>query len=131
MVFTYNDTLLLISILHSDRTKGTTIRDIVSYFDYVDHSILNYEDFKIGIEKLVSIELVQLKEYKFYTGGSFNDWWDSKFGNKKQVYVYKEIELVLEYLNTQYKESDLGVCEDLPSLEDYRSGVNEYLKKLT
>jgi len=70
MPWNWSDAWLLMSIVTKDK-KGTTLRDIISVGDYINHSIFSFDELKGGLEKLISIDYVVIKKDRFLTTKKF------------------------------------------------------------
>ncbi|MEQ8714618.1 MAG: hypothetical protein RIC80_16475 [Cyclobacteriaceae bacterium] len=131
MTFNFSDSWLLTSIRNAEESEyGATLKDVIAYADYSNHAIMNWEELRDGLLKLISLGLVIENNHKLVTTKKFKEWWYENFNSKKRIYVHKQIELVQTYMNkafssfeTEGEKKSIKLTED-----DYQNALREYLK---
>lgn len=140
MTFEYSDALLLQSIKFSEQVdQGATLTDIVQASDYIDHSIMTYNELINGTKKLKQIGLVVEHNKRLQTTKTFKDWWTKKYKDKKRIVIIKALEEVKAYLDKTYATTENEVTAktefvkvDLDNaIEDYQKLTSDILEKFT
>ena len=99
MTISYSNALLIQSIFHSEKEDlGAKLTHVIAYADYVNHSILTFGEFEIGLKKLAALDLVAEDKEVLATTHKFKDWWNKKFSNKKRIYPLNELDQIALYL---------------------------------
>ena len=130
MKFDFTDAWILHSIhFQESGNSGTELRKIISYADYVNHAIITYPEFVTSILKLVSIGIVKQQNKTLATTEVFKQWWDNQYTRKKNIPVLEIIHQVEQYLNLNFKNSDLSasIKEIQITEEEFIKAVDIYL----
>jgi hypothetical protein len=101
-------TSLDITILQSIARGSSTIRDVISFVDYIDHSVITFEEFSSAMQKLSRGGLIERSENTIRATATFKEWIDLNM--KKKLAVDKEFYAIKEYLSLNYKEEQLKTC---------------------
>lgn len=107
----------------------TGIRNIISFVDYIDHSVLTYPEFETATTKLLAAGAIAVKDSDPVCNDAYHMWWKKKYG-KKTVGTSKEIKETKEFLNTTF-----GEVEPLPkttgffSKGEFEAAVKLYLSR--
>lgn len=130
MNFQFSDTWLLHSIFNTEKQDdGAAIKDIIAFSDYTNHSIMNYEEFISGVEKLISVGLVFPIAKNYKTSELFREWCSSKFNKKIRMNVAKEFNVIENYLSTNFSKTTPAIKANLSikySEKDYKKKIAEY-----
>ncbi|MCA6368964.1 MAG: hypothetical protein IM618_18205 [Cytophagales bacterium] len=131
MTFDYTDALLLESIkLSQSNDEGATLSDIIKWSDYINHSIMTYQEFVSGTEKLKCLGLVKEQKKRLRTTDIFESWWTKKYGEKSRFGLLKAMEEIEKYLNRDFgkHEQQLDRKATKFTREDFELSTTEYLK---
>lgn len=128
-VLSFTDALILQSIYHSEeKTKGTELRNIIAYADYVNHAILTFDELSNGLRNLSTLNLILQNKTTFKTSAEFKKWWRTRFGKKPRIYVLKEAEEIEKYLiSLNEKKSSAAPAQVDITEAEYKLAVNSYL----
>ena len=134
MEFNSSDILVLQSVFNCEGRDGSaaSLAGIISYADYIDHSVMTYDEFANGVQKLMAIRLVMQRGKKFATTKRFKDWWSEKFKDKKRVYADKERIEFKAYLNEVFGKTDAIKSKTVLKLdaETFDLEVKAYLARM-
>lgn len=120
------DAVILQCIAQNEsKTRGASLESIIGFADYINHAVLTYEEFRLGISKLEGAELVSIKGDLFYTTALFKSWRKKKF--KKNVSVDKEYQEIKTFLSTI--QVTQVAATDIISEEDFNAVIKGYLQK--
>ena len=127
MKFSYYDSCLLMSICMAD-DHGTDIKGIISYIDYIDHSIISWPEISGALIKLKTIGAVKEKGKILLLTAKFKTWWLKKYKTSGNRSVSKQVEALNAYLDECYAEVKkhhpdihIGLTE-----EDYLMALKAY-----
>ena len=126
MKFGFYDSCILISICLSGR-KGACLKDIITYIDYADHSVITWQELKSGLHKLKRIGAIIEKKKSIYPTPKFISSWNKKIKNMKGHSVMDFIGEVNEYLDQTYAAFKIQP-ENVPTeikKEDYHFAIKE------
>ena len=125
----YNNALLLYSIYNTQQNKnGTELKDIIAYSDYINHSIMNFEEFNKGINYLYKKGLVNVIDKRIFVDKKFVKWFKNEHKNNKRIYHLKEIEKIQKYLNIEKDKIFTNSLKKNFTKTEYNKFVKEYLK---
>jgi hypothetical protein len=130
MRFNFTDAWILHSIHFSELDNlAAELRKIISYADYVNHAIITYPEFVQSILKLVSIGIVKQQNKTLTTTRVYKQWWDSQYSEKKSMPVLEIIHHVEQYLNLNFKNSDLSASINKIQIteQEFTKAVDIYL----
>lgn len=105
-------------------TRGASLESIIGFADYINHTVLTYNEFSSGINKLEGAELVSMKDNLFYTTALFKSWRKKKI--KKNVSVDKEYQEIKIFLNT-IQVTQTGTS--LIPIDKFNAVIEAYLQK--
>ncbi|MBC7861761.1 MAG: hypothetical protein IAF38_02230 [Bacteroidia bacterium] len=133
MNFQFSDTWLLHSILNTEKKDtGAEMKDIIAFADYTNHSIMEYEEFAGGIEKLLAAGLILPVGKNYSTSEEFKVWFKSKFNKKIRMNVQKEFTGIENYLNAHFPDGPSNVVSSdfrkQCSEEEFRKVISGYLE---
>ena len=129
--YNYTSALLLYSIFSTEREGGAELKDIVAFADYVNHAIMNFNEFNFAIVYLLKLGLVEEIDKKLFVKDSFREWYNNKHKNNKRVYLLGIIEKIQKYLNDKMKDNILSKNVKTRITEfDFGNGVNEYIENI-
>ena len=132
MTFTSTDARILYSIYQpKQKTEEVSFRDVISFSDYIDHSIPEYEELSSSLNRLAHAGVVEVASATVKATPAYKKWLTASFKNKKPVSVYKKMQEIEAYLNTSFA-SLLSTIEEkeIISKEEFEKAVNEYLKRV-
>ncbi len=90
---------LISSIFHTENnSKCFNLMNIIAYADYSNHAVMTYKEFIEGLKYLTSIGLVTELGKELFTTEMYKDWWNTRFQNKKRVYIQKEISDIEKFI---------------------------------
>lgn len=95
-VFSSIDGIILQCLGQTD--KGTTLSAIIGFVDYINHTIITYDELLSALTKLVSAGLVLQDGNDFKTSPIYDDWHKKKF--KKRPSMNKEYQEIMKFLST-------------------------------
>jgi len=127
MEFSNTNALLIQAVFHSERgAEGVELADIIGYADYVNHSILTYQEFIESIESAKACGLIETRGRKLKTTETFRSW---RSNSPKNLSFANENAELLNFLNQNFKKAK--VLKGTPdfSEEEFRKAVEEYLKE--
>lgn len=129
MKFNYYDSCLLTAIcLTAGNKNGTDLKGIISYIDYLDHSIITWHEVSSGLSKLKKIGAVTERNQHLFLSGKFNKWWTRTYLNKKNISAVKRVDEVNEYLDKTYSatQGNHKAVKIKFSEEDFNAALKEY-----
>ena len=127
--YNYYNALLLYSIFSSERDKGAELKNIIAYSDYINHAIMEYDEFKTGIRYLFQLNLIEEVDKKLFTNRLFKEWYSTTFKDKKRIYALKMIEDIQKYLNKTERNNEINKNIESKITEiDFENSIKEYLK---
>jgi hypothetical protein len=71
MKWEWSDAWLLLSIKLASGGKGADLKGIIMIGDRINHAIFTVKEIKSGLEKLISIDYVKIKNNRFFLTGKF------------------------------------------------------------
>ena len=129
MKFNYYDSCLLTAIcLTAGNKNGTDLKGIISYIDYLDHSIITWNEVSSGLSKLKKIGAITEKDQHLFLSAKFNKWWTKTYLTKKNIRAAKQVDEVNEYLDKTYSatQGNHTVVKIKLSEEDFHAALKEY-----
>jgi hypothetical protein len=123
----FKNALLLYSIFTTQASEGSTIKSIVAYADYINHSIMTYTEFSSGIRYLLKNKLVKEVDKKLFADDQFAEWFMNEYENRKRIYLLKAVEKIQKYLNKLKIQTDNDAETEITEA-DFENGVEEYLQ---
>jgi hypothetical protein len=131
MTFTFTDAWLLESIFNSEKKKeGALLRDIIGYSDYVNHAIIEWNDYKSSLPKLLQAGLVVQSAKTLSTTKKYMTWRTKKYKGKKRIYAADVMNDACGFMNETFKHlssENAGYSLNLTE-EDFSSEIKKYLK---
>jgi hypothetical protein len=105
MEFNTYDTAIVMC-LRTWRSDDTVkeLKSLISFVDYIDHSVLTFSEFETAIHKLIAGGIIHVKGSKPKCNELYDEWWKKKY-SKKRVGDSKEIKETKEYLNKNFANS--------------------------
>ena len=123
----FNNALLLFSIYETQKdNKGSDLRDIIAFSDYVNHSILDFDEFYSSINYLIYNKFVKEKKNKYFVEKLFRDWFSNEYKNKR-IYVLKAVEKIEKYLKT-FENGINEKCLTKITEKYFNNKVNKYIE---
>ncbi len=129
MQFNFYDALILHS-LYIDKSENlkTFVTSVITYRDYLDHSIMTYTELIESFSKLISIEfLIQEGDKLKLTQVAEKILVQKHLGKKNLLKIINEI---VVHLNLEFKLTDIIYKKEIIQLteEDFEEIKKEYLK---
>jgi hypothetical protein len=127
MTFNNFDSLLILSIYHSEKgEEGVELSTLIGYIDYVNHSIITYQELIESIELAKACGLIEAHGRKLKTTDLFKNWRSSYPKNLSIIKENTELQNLLS--------QDCKKVKALTSIPDYTKeefikAVEEYLKE--
>ncbi len=127
MEFTTTDAILLHAVYNPALTdSGTGLREIIAYHDYIDHSILTYEEFHTSIQKLLKAGLIKQVDQKIMSETLYKVWYAGCFKSGKRFTDQKILKEIKEYLNTSFSVIQQENVSINTTKEEFSKIVKEY-----
>lgn len=129
MQFNFYDALILHS-LYIDKSENlkTFVTSVITYRDYLDHSIMTYTELIESFSKLISIEFLIQEGDKLKLTQVAEKILVQKHLDKKNL--LKIINEIVVHLNLEFKLTDIIYKKEIIQLteEDFEEIKKEYLK---
>jgi hypothetical protein len=127
MTFNNFDSLLIQSIYHSEKgEEGVELSTLIGYVDYVNHSIITYQELTESIESAKACGLIEAHGRKLKTTDSFKIWRSSY---SKNLSITKENSELQNFLSQNCRKAKaLTSTPDFTEVE-FNKAVQEYLKE--
>ena len=123
----FNNALILFSIYETQKDNiGSDLRDIIAFSDYVNHSIMNFDEFYYSINYLIHNKFIKEKNKKYFVEKYFIEWFLNKYQKNKRIYVFKTVEEIEKYLKTS-KNEIYEKCLTKITKKYFDSKVKEYI----
>ncbi len=129
-VFNYTDSWIANSI-YIYRIKGLAfdLESLIGYGDYIDHSIVSYEEFKNSLEKLMRAGAVLEDGKEIYTTDRFN----KTFADMPEVFkkktIAQELVFIKEILNTFFINERSPNIQLQLTEKEFSTAADAYLKR--
>jgi hypothetical protein len=117
---------MILYAFRSDKRIGTTIKDIIPFVDYLDHSIPNYSELDESLRRLSGIGLILWEPPVIKSALAYTNWHANHFQKKKKMSLHKEIAEISNYLATDFSSPELTGPPVLDKAE-FEKVVNDYL----
>jgi translation elongation factor EF-G len=125
----YNRALLLYSILETENDNGAELEELIAYADYINHSIMTYDEFNDGINFLLKYRLIKEINKRVLAEESFKEWFKNEYKNKKRIILLNAVTKIQKYFEKIEKENNIN--KDIRTKinkTDFENSVNEYMK---
>lgn len=126
MPFHSTDVLVLQCIFHCERQeKGASLRNIISYGDYINHAIPEWKEIGTATGKLMGAGLIIMEDKHFCTAPAFRQWYEKKFRGKKSIAIQKEATEILKFLQENFPTVHENPLTGI-SQADYNQALEQY-----
>lgn len=127
MTIRYSDALLIQSIFHTEKdNQGSRLPDMIAYADYVNHTIMTFDEFQQGLRKLIALGLLEENGGNLATTDKFEDWWNQQFAKKKRIQIHDELDQIKSYLEQSTQDIDETGIEIQTTKSDFDQAVTDY-----
>ena len=127
MEFSNTNALLIQAVYHSQKgEEGVSLVNLIGYVDYVNHSIITYQELTESINSAKVCGLIEIQKGKLKTTNSFKSW---RVSLPKKLNFRKENSELLSYLDKCCRKLGEAISTPEFSAEEFNSAVEEYLKK--
>jgi hypothetical protein len=130
--FNYYDSLLLLASSQCQRKADNVdyLRDIIAFVDYIDHSIITYQEFSSGLAKLMMVGMLKEDSGEIVTSLEFDKWFEKQMENKKRPNMQKTVRMIMEYLNLNFTMAEFERLSESYFTEVlFNEALDKYLGK--
>jgi hypothetical protein len=117
---------MILYTFRSDKGTGTTIKDIIPFVDYLDHSIPNYNELDESLRRISGIGLIVWEPPVIRSAPVYTRWYADYFRKRKKMSLHKEIGEISNYLTTNFSSPELDSSRVLDKTE-FNTVVKDYL----
>jgi hypothetical protein len=131
LVFNYSDNWLCYAFFSSTKPGvAVDLTEVIGFGDYIDHSIITYEEINSSLEKLLQAEAIVRVEKSYCTTNRFNKLWAPKLDGQKKKSITKVLAELKEFLNTHFTTSIVTDVDTdmLLTKEEFQFAIDAYLK---
>ncbi|MBS1635020.1 MAG: hypothetical protein JST26_03790 [Bacteroidetes bacterium] len=130
MNFHLLDACILLTIQACEKKdNGASLRDIIGFYDYINHDILTWEELNASVLKLKATGQVTLQGQFLRAGAEYHAWWTAQFGAKKRINIAKETQATLGYLNELTVPGTSPVISAIIDPDDFQQALADYINK--
>ncbi|AMM52552.1 hypothetical protein TH61_17070 [Rufibacter sp. DG15C] len=118
--------LLLQGILHcAERDEEVPLYKVLAFFDYVNHSLPTYQEFKESMQRAINLGLIEIRDGDVQPSISFKIWRESK---PDSLNLHQERNELTQFLSYQPK-LDAKPVFVLVTEREYQDALEMYHRK--
>ncbi|WP_345163285.1 hypothetical protein [Nibribacter koreensis] len=126
MAMNYTTVLLLQGILHySPGKEEIPLQQVLGFFDYVNHSLPSYQEFKESMQWAVARELIEVRKGRLKPSANFKVWRESR---PRQLSIQREGDEIAQLLALLPKQEEIA-AHALVTESEFDDALAAYLRK--
>jgi hypothetical protein len=122
--------IVLQAIHYSRFENGASLRDIISYGDYINHAIFTFSELSDAVSDLEQLKMIRLAKENLSTTDLFDGWHKDTFKTKVKIRPLKELSQIEKYLKDCWTKIEYPSAGNIKIKEEhFRQALDEYAEK--